>query len=155
MFNLVVLDAGNYSQPSARMWLYPTTQQYSFHNPSTQHEEQNPAPHKNRFYIQKANVSVSLMSLVWCLNRASTVAFHSHKTTKQQKINQHKIPLTAQKRRLGPIRAGRVAVEVVGPLPFWLPAPLPHHPQLQHILLSCQTFALCAQSNSLCLQKHK
>lgn len=41
----------------------------------------------------------------------------------------------------------------VGPLPFWPPAPLPHHPQLQHILPSCQTFALCVQSNSLFLQK--
>lgn len=41
----------------------------------------------------KANVSVSRMSLVWCLNGAPIVAFHSqHRETKQQqrKNNQHK-----------------------------------------------------------------
>lgn len=53
--------------------------------------------------------------------------------------------------RVGGLEGSRGEVAV--PLPFWPPVPLPHRPQLQHTLLSCQTFALCAQSNSLFLQK--
>lgn len=49
----------------------------------------NKTQHRRRrmgFILTKANISVSLMSLVWCLNGASIVAFHSqHKKTKQQK----------------------------------------------------------------------
>lgn len=37
-------------------------------------------------------------------------------------------------------------------LPFLLPVLLLHHPQLQHILLFCQTFALFVQSNFLFLE---
>lgn len=63
-------------------------------------------------------------------------------------------PLQQHKGRLLSSRAHTPTTRFVDPLPFWPPAPLPHHPQLLHILPSCQTFALCAQSNSLFLQKH-
>lgn len=45
------------------------------------------------FTFMKANVSVSLMSLVWCLNSINhSFSLYQHKKTKQQqqKINQHK-----------------------------------------------------------------
>lgn len=76
----------------------------------------------------------------------------------ETEVDQHKTSTAKKGRRLsnrahtGGTRAGSWRGSV-GPLPFWPPAPLPHHPQLQHILPSCQTFALCVQSNSLFLQK--
>lgn len=93
-------------------------------------------------------------------SKFSTPSVKKKKATasRTEKVNNQHKTSTAKKGRLRPIRAHTVRSrrghgEVAGPLPFWPPAPLPHRPQLQHTLLSCQTFALCVQSNSLFLQK--
>lgn len=79
----------------------------------------NKTQHRTRrigFTFTKANVSVSLMSLVWCLNsinRCFTLSINTRKrSNSNRKSTNTKPSMTAQKRRLGPIRAGRVTVEV-------------------------------------------
>lgn len=60
------------------------------------------------FTFMKANISVSLMSLVWCLNRASTVAFHSLSTQENKATATENQPTQnplRQHRKGGPVQS--------------------------------------------------
>lgn len=109
------------------------------------------------FRSSAAGETLILWGKMYNFRRASISNFHltlaiksflsllKKKKGKKQQNDQLKTA-RAKKGRLRPIRAHtgwsrRGHGEVAGPLPFWPPAPLPHRPQLQHTLLSCQTFA--------------